>query len=142
MKTQRMPERIAIEQVVNRERSDVWRLFNEPAHIVNWNFATDEWCCPRAENDLRVGGRLRSRMEARDGSFGFDFEAVYDEVVQESRIVYTMTDGRRAETTFEDLGDATRVATTFDAEQENPADMQRMGWQAILNNFKTYAESA
>ena len=138
-----MTKRIAIEQVVNRKRSDVWRLFNGPEHIVNWNFASDDWRCPRAENDLRVGGRLCSRMEAKDGSFGFDFEAIYDEVVLESKIAYTMTDGRKAETKFEDLdGDSTRVSTTFDAEQENPAETQRMGWQAILDNFKTYAESA
>ena len=137
-----MPERVSVEQVVNRQRRDVWRFFNEPAHIVSWNFASDDWCCPRAENDLRVGGRLCTRMEAKDGSFGFDFEAVYDEVVQESKIAYTMTDGRRAETRFEDLGNSTRVSTTFDAEQENPAEMQRLGWQSILDNFKTYAESA
>ena len=137
-----MTERISIEQVVARRRSDVWRFFNEPEHIVNWNFASDDWRCPRAENDLRVGGRLCSRMEANDGSFGFDFEAIYDEVNHEAKLAYTMTDGRRAETTFEDLDGGTRVATTFDAEQENPAEMQRAGWQAILDNFKKYAESA
>lgn len=137
-----MPQRIAIEQVVNRNRGEVWRLFNDPEHIVNWNFASDDWCCPRAENDLRAGGRLCSRMEAKDGSFGFDFEAIYDEVNHEAKVAYTMTDGRQAETRFEDLGGRTRVSTTFDAEQENPADMQQMGWQAILDNFKQYAESA
>lgn len=137
-----MTQRIAIEQVVSRKRSDIWRLFNEPKHIVNWNFASDDWCCPRAEIDLRVGGRHCSRMEAKDGSFGFDFEAVYDEVIHEAKVAYTMTDGRKAETKFEDLGDSTRVSTTFDAEQENPAEMQRAGWQAILDNFKQYAESA
>ena len=137
-----MTQRIAIEQVVNRNRSDVWRLFNEPKHIVNWNFASDDWCCPSAEADLSVGGRLCYRMEAKDGSFGFDFEAIYDEVIHEAKVAYTMTDGRKAETTFEDLGGSTRVSTTFDAEQENPAEMQRAGWQAILDNFKKYAESA
>jgi uncharacterized protein YndB with AHSA1/START domain len=137
-----MPQRIAIEAVVNRERGDVWRLFNEPRHIVNWNFASDDWRCPHSENDLKVGGRLCSRMEAKDGSFGFDFEAIYDEVLHEAKIAYTMTDGRQAETAFEDLGGRTRVSTTFDAEQENPAEMQRMGWQAILDNFKQYGETA
>lgn len=136
-----MTERIDIEQVVNRDRSDVWPFFNEPKHIVNWNFASDDWRCPHAENDLRVGGRLCSRMEAKDGSSGFDFEAIYDDVEHEVKVAYTMTDGRQAETRFEDLGGRTRVATTFDAEQENPAEMQRMGWQAILDNFKQYAES-
>ena len=137
-----MSHRIAIEAVVNRKRSDVWRFFNEPQHIVNWNFASDDWCCPHSENDLKVGGRLCSRMEAKDGSFGFDFEAIYDEVIHEAKIAYTMTDGRQAETAFEDLGGRTRVSTIFDAEQENPAEMQRMGWQAILDNFKKYAETA
>ena len=137
-----MATRISIEQIVARERSDVWRFFNEPEHIVHWNFASDDWRCPRAENDLRVGGRLCSRMEAKDGSFGFDFEAIYDEVDHEVKLAYTMTDGRQAETSFADVEGGTLVSTTFDVEQENPTEMQRAGWQAILDNFKQYAESA
>ena len=136
-----MGERIVVEVVVDRPRPAVWQFFNQPEHITNWNFASDDWCCPRAENDLRVGGRLCSRMEAKDGSFGFDFEAVYDEVVDCARIAYTMLDGRQAETTFEDVGHSTKVTTRFDAEATNPADMQRAGWQAILENFKQYVES-
>ena len=136
-----MSERIAIEAVVNRARSDVWTLFNAPEHITQWNFASDDWCCPRAENDLKVGGRLCTRMEAKDGSFGFDFEGIYDQVAHESRLVYTMTDGRTVETSFEDREDKTVVRTVFDPETENPAEMQRMGWQAILDNFKRYADS-
>ncbi len=137
-----MTQRIAIEAIVNHNRSHVWRLFNEPEHITNWNFATDDWRCPRAENDLRAGGRLCYRMEAKDGSSGFDFEAIYDEVVHETSLAYTLTDGRKVATTFEDLGDATQVSTVFEAEAENPVDMQRMGWQAILDNFKRYADGA
>ncbi|MDE2747805.1 MAG: SRPBCC family protein [Chloroflexota bacterium] len=137
-----MPDKISIDAIVNRQRGDVWRLFNEPQHITQWNFASDDWCCPRAENDLRVGGRLRSRMEAKDGSSGFDFEAIYDEVVAENKLAYTMPDGRHVETRFEDLDGATKVTTEFDPESSNPLDMQRDGWQAILNNFKNYAESA
>lgn len=137
-----MGEKIVVEVLVDRTRQAVWQCFNQPEHITNWNFASDDWCCPRSENDLRVGGRLCSRMEAKDGSFGFDFEAVYDEVIYESRIAYTMTDGRQAETTFEEVGDSTKVTTRFDAESINPADLQRAGWQAILENFKKYAESA
>ncbi len=136
-----MTEKVRVEATIARKRGDVWALWNEPEHITQWNFASDEWCCPRAENDLRVGGRLCNRMEAKDGSFGFDFEAVYDEVVSEARLAYTMTDGRQAETTFEDLGDSTQVTTSFDAETSSPVDMQQAGWQAILNNFKRYAES-
>ena len=137
-----MSERIAVAAVVNRDRGAVWMLWNEPEHITNWNFASDDWCCPRAENDLRAGGTLCNRMEAKDGSFGFDFEAIYDEVIHEAKVAYTMTDGRKAETTFEDRGEKTRVKTTFDPDGENPAELQRMGWQAILDNFKRYAESA
>ena len=136
-----MSEKVRVEAIINRKRDEVWVLWNEPEHITQWNFASDDWCCPRAENDLRVGGRLCSRMEAKDGSFGFDFEAVYDEVLSESKLAYTMTDGRQAKTRFEDLGDSTRVTTIFDAESSNPVDMQQAGWQAILNNFKGYAES-
>ena len=137
-----MSERIQIEALVDRPPADVWALWNEPEHITNWNFASDDWCCPSAENDLRVGGRLCYRMEAKDGSFGFDFEGVYDEVVDYARIAFTMPDGRQVQTTFEAAAESTRVATEFDAEAENPADMQRDGWQAILDNFKHYAESA
>jgi len=134
-------ERIAIEAIVERKRSEVWALWNEPEHITRWNFASDDWCCPRAENNLRVGGRLLSRMEAKDGSFGFDFEAIYDEVDHEAKLAYTLTDGRRVVTSFEDFGDGTRVSTLFEAEDENSAELQRMGWQAILDNFKQYAET-
>lgn len=137
-----MSERIAIEAVVNRQRSDVWALWNKPEHITQWNFASDDWCCPRAENDLRVGGQLCYRMEAKDGSFGFDFEAIYDEVVHEAGLAYTLTDSRRVVTSFEDKEDMTRIATVFDAEKENSPETQRMGWQAILDNFKQYAESS
>ena len=137
-----MPAKISIEAVVNRARRDVWRLWNVPEHITQWNFASDDWRCPRAENDIRVGGRLCSRMEAKDGSFGFDFEAIYDEVIAEKKLAYTMTDGRQVETRFDDVAGATKVRIEFDPESSNPVDMQRDGWQAILNNFKRYAESA
>ncbi len=137
-----MAESIEITALIDRERGEVWTLYNEPEHITGWNFASDDWCCPRAENDLRVGGRLLTRMEAKDGSFGFDFEAVYDEVSEGVRVAYTLGDGRRVETTFESEGTRTRVTTRFDAEEMNTVEMQRDGWQAILNNFKRYAESA
>ena len=137
-----MSQKVRVEAVIDRKRDDVWMLWNAPEHITQWNFASDDWCCPRAENDLRVGGRLCNRMEAKDGSYGFDFEAIYDEVESESRLAYTMMDGRQAETRFEDLGDSTRVTTLFDAEASNPVDLQQAGWQAILNNFKKYVESS
>ena len=96
---------------------------------------------PSASNDLKVGGKLKSRMEAKDGSFGFDFEGIYQQVEPFELLEYSMEDGRCVITTFKDLGDATLVVTVFDAESENPIDMQRQGWQAILNNFKSYVES-
>jgi uncharacterized protein YndB with AHSA1/START domain len=118
----------------------VWNLWNNPQHIVNWNYASDDWHCPKAENDLRAGGKLKARMEARDGSFGFDFEGIYDEVKPNERIAYTIGDGRKVTLDFKSNGTSTTITEAFEAEGTNPVEMQRQGWQAILNNFKTYAE--
>lgn len=134
-------EIINIEATINADTSKVWDYYVKPEHIVNWNFASDDWCCPSAENDLRVGGELKSRMEAKDGSFGFDFGATYNEVNEGKRIVYTIGDGRKVDIDFEDLGDSTKLAIAFEAEGQNPAEMQRDGWQSILNNFKSYTEN-
>ncbi|MCO6473504.1 MAG: SRPBCC domain-containing protein, partial [Melioribacteraceae bacterium] len=109
--------------------------------ITNWNFASDDWHCPSAENNLRIGGKLKSRMEAKDGTFGFDFEAVYDEVIEHEKIAFTLLDGRKVETLFEIVDGKTKVTTTFDAEEQNTVEMQRDGWQSILDNFKTYIET-
>lgn len=133
-------ERLKIEAEIKAPVSKVWEYWTSPEHIVNWNFASDDWCCPRAKNDLRVGGKYSARMEAKDGSFGFDFNTVYDTVETNKLIGYTMEDGRVAITDFEDLGDGTRVTTHFDAEEQNPVEIQQQGWQAILNNFKKYVE--
>ena len=132
--------KITIQSNINGDVSKVWEHYTEPIHIVNWNFANDDWCCPSAENDLKVGGKYAARMEAKDGSFGFDFEATYDEVLLQERFTYTMPDGRKVTTSFEKNGNQTTVKTVFDAEKENPIDLQRDGWQAILNNFKKYFE--
>ena len=120
----------------------VWEAFTTPAEITRWNFASDDWCCPSAEVDLRVGGAYKARMEARDGSFGFDFEAVYDEVEPLQAITLAMCDGRMARTTFEAAGGQTKVTTIFDAEAQNTIEMQRNGWQAILDNFRAHVEAA
>ena len=133
--------RITIDTAINAPIEKVWTAYTKPAHIVKWNFASDDWHCPRAQNDLQAGGKLNSRMEARDGSFGFDFEATYDEIVPNRKISYTMADGRQATTLFDGSGNKTTVTTTFDAESINPVEMQRGGWQAILNNFKKHVES-
>lgn len=133
--------KITIEAEISADTKKVWDYFTKPEHITEWNFASDDWHCPKAENDLRVGGKFKSRMEAKDGSFGFDFEGVYDEVINQKKIGYTMLDGRQVIINFESLANKTKVTTTFDAENENPVEMQRDGWQASLNNFKKYTET-
>ena len=135
-------EQIMIDAVVAASPEKVWECWTEPEHITQWNFASDDWCCPSAENNLKVGGQYKARMEAKDGSFGFDFEAIYDEVTPHRTLIYTMTDGRKATTIFEPQDGSTKVAIVFDAEKESSIDMQRDGWQAILNNFKAYVESS
>lgn len=134
-------EKITVEATIKGDLQKIWRYWTQPNHITKWNFASDEWCCPKAENDLRVGGKLSSRMEAKDGSFGFDFEGVYDEVFDHEKITYTMPDGRVSTTRFKSLGEHVEVTTIFDAEAQNSIAMQREGWQAILNNFKSYVEA-
>ena len=131
---------ITIDAHVNAPIEKVWDYYTKPEHITKWNFASDDWECPSASNDLIAGGKYIARMQAKDGSFGFDFEAIYDDIINNEKIAYTMTDGRRATVTFDNLGDKTKVIVTFDAETENPIEMQRDGWQSILNNFKKYAE--
>jgi uncharacterized protein YndB with AHSA1/START domain len=135
-------ETITVSTTVAAPRQKAWSLFTDPDHIVKWNSASPDWHTPRATNDLRVGGKFSSRMEARDGSAGFDFEGEYTEVSPESRYAYTMSDGRKVLVTFEDELGGTRVTETFDPETENPPEMQRDGWQAILESFKAYAEAA
>lgn len=134
--------KITVQSTINADVKKVWDNYTQPQHITRWNFAVDDWECPSAENDMRVGGKYKARMQARDGSFGFDFEATYDEVTPYKSFSYTMPDGRRVDTTFEDLGGRTEIATTFDAEDQNPIEMQRGGWQAILDNFRKYTESS
>lgn len=134
------PTRITVSSHIARPLEQVWDRWTDPQHITQWNAASDDWHCPRAENDLRVGGRFSSRMEARDGSMGFDFGGTYTTVEPQARIGYTMDDGRTCDTQFTPRGEGTDVHVAFDAETMNPVDMQRQGWQAILDRFKGYAE--
>jgi uncharacterized protein YndB with AHSA1/START domain len=134
-------QKITVQNTITAPVEKVWNLWTTPEHIIKWNTASDDWHTTRAENDLRAGGRFVSRMEAKDGSFGFDFGGVYDEVTPNKLIAYTMDDGRMAVVNFSTSADATGVVVTFDAENENPAEMQRGGWQAILDNFKKYTET-
>lgn len=131
---------ITVEAVIEAPVGKVWNLWTQPVHISKWNYASDDWHCPSAENDLRAGGRFVSRMEAKDGSAGFDFSGTYEEVKKHKHIAYTMDDGRKVVIRFSGNGDKTRVAETFEPEDENSREMQREGWQAILDNFKEYAE--
>lgn len=133
--------KVTINATVNAPVAKVWKNWTTPADIMQWNNASPDWHTPRAENDLRKGGSFLSRMEAKDGSFGFDFTGIYDEVITNKHIAYTMPDGRKVKIDFTDNGDSTAIESVFDAETENPVDMQRDGWQAILNNFKQYTEN-
>lgn len=127
---------------INQPIDKVWNAFNNPEHITKWNFAHESWECPSAKNDLTVGGKLEVRMQAKDGSFGFDFIGIYDAIKENQLVHYHLEDGREVEITFEELSDdKTRITESFDAENENPLEMQRQGWQAILDNFKSYCEN-
>ncbi len=134
--------KITVEATVKAPIEKVWDYWNEPEHIKKWNSASPDWHTPKSENDLRAGGRFTARMEAKDGSFGFDFGGIYDEVTTHQYISYTMDDGRQTNITFtSDGGNETKVVETFDAEGQNPVEMQQAGWQAILDNFKKYTET-
>lgn len=132
---------ILINAEINADIKKVWESYTNPIHIVNWNFASEDWHCPWAKNDLKVGGKYISRMEAKDGSFGFDFEVIYDEIISGSKIVYHMLDNRKVIIQFQEDNSYTRISILFDAEKLNSVEMQKQGWQAILNNFKNYTES-
>ena len=140
METQRKTV-ITVETLVNTPVEKVWEYWTKPEHIKKWSFASDDWHTPYAENDLREGGKFSSRMEAKDGSFGFDFGGIYDAVNTNKYIEYTLGDGRKVKINFTDEGNNTGIVESFEAESTNPEEMQKGGWQAILNNFKKYAEA-
>lgn len=132
--------KITVRSAINADVKKVWEYYNQPEHIVKWNFADPLWHCPKATNDLRVGGRYVARMEAKDGSFGFDFTAIYNEVSEYEKIGYILDDGREVDIIFDSENGGTIVTISFDAEGQNPIELQKKGWQAILDNFKKYAE--
>ena len=132
---------ITVETMVNAPAEKVWEYWTKPEHITQWNNASEDWHTPRAENDLRTGGRFTSRMEARDGSFGFDFGGTYDAVTTNEYIEYTMDDGRKAKINFTAKEGGTSVVESFEAESINSIELQQGGWQAILNSFKKYTEN-
>ena len=135
-------EKLTVSAEINKSKAQVWELFNKPEHIVNWNFAHESWECPSAKNDLKVGGKLELRMQAKDGSFGFDLVGIYDDVVENESLKYHFEDGRNIEVIFEKISDhKTKVTQNFEPENQNPLEFQKEGWQAILDSFKKYAAS-
>ena len=132
---------LTVETTVNAPVEKVWQYWTSPEHITKWCSPSEEWHTPKAENDLRTGGNFSSRMEAKDGSMGFDFAGVYDEVRPNEYIEYTMGDGRKVDITFSSNDSGTKVVENFEAESINPIEMQQGGWQAIIDNFKEYTES-
>lgn len=131
---------ITIETNVLAPVEKVWSHWTEPQHITKWNQASDDWHTPFAENDLRTGGSFKSTMAAKDGSMSFDFGGVYTQVIPHKTIAYTIGDGRKVKVDFFPNGKETRVVESFEVESTNPVEMQRGGWQAILNSFKMYVE--
>ncbi|MFV5700047.1 SRPBCC family protein [Flavobacterium sp. ZT3R17] len=132
---------ITVETVINAPIETVWNKWTNPDDIVKWNNASDDWHTTRAENDLKVGGKFVSRMEAKDGSMGFDFGGTYDTIKRNQLIEYTADDNRKVKISFSDADNKTKIIEIFEAENENPIAMQQSGWQSILNNFKEYTES-
>jgi uncharacterized protein YndB with AHSA1/START domain len=133
--------KITVQSTINAPVEKVWNFWSLPEHITQWCAASDDWHAPKAENDVTVGGKFSTRMEAKDGSFGFDFGGVYDDVKKNELIEYTMGDGRKVVVTFSGSGNETKVVETFDAENTHSIEMQQGGWQAILDNFKKYTET-
>lgn len=131
---------ISVETTVHAPVEKVWEYWTEPQHITKWSFASDDWHAPNAENDLRVGGKFLTRLEAKDGSFGFDFNGVYDEIKINELISFTLGDGRKVTVTFIAQDNNTKVIEAFEAEETHSIEQQKAGWQAFLDNFKKYSE--
>lgn len=131
---------ITVESTVHCPVKKVWKLWTTATDIEKWNNASDDWHTPYAKNDLIVGGKFLSRMEAKDGSMGFDLTGTYDEIIPEMLIRYTLDDGRKVKVIFSKNGESTKITETFEAESTHSVEMQKEGWQAILDNFKNYAE--
>ncbi|MBI5857286.1 MAG: SRPBCC domain-containing protein [Sphingobacteriales bacterium] len=132
---------ITVATIVNAPVEKAWTYWTEPAHIIRWNNASDDWCTLKADNDLREGGSFSATMAAKDGSFSFDFAGVYDKVNKDELIEYTMADGRKVKIVFSADGNETTITETFEAENTHSVEMQQTGWQNIINNFKKHAEA-
>lgn len=139
-----MKTAVTVETVIDAPIERVWACWTEPEHITHWNFASADWCAPSATNDLRVGGHFSWRMEARDGSAGFDFSGIYTAIEERKRIEYVMDgdDARKVSIEFSVQPDGCHVVETFETEETNPIELQRGGWQSILDNFRRYVMGA
>ncbi|MEO5592072.1 MAG: SRPBCC family protein [Chitinophagaceae bacterium] len=132
---------ITVQNTINAPVAKVWEYWTKPEHITKWNNASDDWHTPSVQNDVRVGGSFVARMEAKDGSMSFDFAGVYDDVRNNEYIAYTIGDGRKVKVNFTGKSNTTEVVESFEAEDTNSIEMQRSGWQSILDNFKKYTEA-
>lgn len=132
--------KITVQVTVNATIEKVWKIWTSPNDIMQWNNASKDWHTTKAENNLKVGGNFSYRMEAKDGSFGFDFDGIYDNIKTNKLIEYTMADGRKSRITFTQHDNEINICQTFDAETENTIELQQNGWQAIMDNFKKYTE--
>jgi uncharacterized protein YndB with AHSA1/START domain len=134
-----MKQPIVITAVAPAPIETTWARYTQPEHITQWNFASQDWCCPWATTDLRQGGKYVARMEAKDGSMGFDLEAIYTHIDPPTLLASTLTDGRKVEVRLDPEGPHTRVTIAFEAENQNSRELQEQGWQAILDQFVQYA---
>ncbi len=132
---------ITIKTIINAPIEKVWDYWSKPEHVTKWAFASNDWEAPYAENDLRTDGRFKTTMAAKDKSASFDFEGTYTNVKDHEHIEYVMSDGRTVKTVFTQTPTNEEIIQTFDPESENSLEMQRSGWQAILDNFKKYVEN-
>ena len=132
---------ITVHTTVNAPLAKVWNHWTQPEHIMQWNNASDDWHTPKATNDLQAGGKFSYTMAAKDGSMSFDFEGTYTAVQEHQNIEYHIIDGRKVQITFETTPEGVLITESFEPETVHPHDMQRQGWQSILDNFKKYTES-
>lgn len=127
--------------IKNKTIAQVWDYFTNPKHVIHWNFASDDWHCPKAENDLEVGKSFTYTMAAKNGEMSFDFSGIYTEIEEYSKISYVLADERKIFITFLETEDGIEVSEKFDPESIHSEELQQAGWQMILDNFKKYTEA-
>ena len=131
---------ITVSTITKLSIQDAWKAWTNPEQVIHWTFASDDWQSPKASSQLHEGGRFLTRMEAKDGSAGFDFEGTFTLVSAPEKLEYKLDDDRKVSVVFEEVPEGTRITETFDPENIHPAELQKAGWQAILDNYKKYAD--